>query len=53
MLARGHFGIDTAVARVQFHLRGNDGQDEGAAVFNDGRGGFVAGGFNGEEAGGF
>jgi len=49
MLARGHLGIDAAVARMQFHLRSDDGGHQGASVFEHSRGGFIAGGFDGED----
>lgn len=48
MLAGGEFGDDTAVFRVQRHLRCHDvGED--AAIPDDGGAGFVAGGFDGQD----
>jgi hypothetical protein len=52
VLARGHLREDAAVARVHVHLRGDGGGDERASVFEHGCGGLIAGGFDGEDAGG-
>ena len=42
-------GHDAAEARVQVGLRGDDVGEDGRLVGEDGGGGFVAGGFDGEE----
>ncbi len=52
VLARGHFRVDAAVAGVDVHLRGDGGSQQCASVFEHGRGGLIAGGFDGEDAGG-
>ena len=53
MLAAGQLGNHAAIARVCGDLRGDDGRKRARAALDDGRGGFVAGGFDAEnEAGG-
>jgi hypothetical protein len=42
-------GHDTAEARVQVSLRSDDAGEDGRLRREDGSGGFVAGGFDGEE----
>src|SRR3954469_23789211 len=49
--AAGDFWDDAAVDGVEMGLRGNDVAEDRAAVLDDGGGGFVAGGFDAEDAG--
>ena len=53
VFARGEFGDDSAVSAVGGDLRGDDAGEDGIAAggvasLNDGRGGFIAGGFDAE-----
>src|SRR5260370_9047991 len=50
MLARGQLGHDTAVLAMNVHLRGNYARQNFASISNDGGGGFVARGFDSEDA---
>ena len=52
MLAAGQLRNDAAVARVGGDLRGDDGGKSARAALDDGRGGFVAGGFDAEDEAG-
>lgn len=52
VLARGDFGKHAAITRVDVHLRGDGGSEKRASIFDDGAGGFITGGFDGEDAGG-
>ena len=49
MLAAGELGNDAAVAGVGGDLRGDDGGERARSALDDGRGGFVAGGFDAED----
>ena len=44
------FEDDTAVRGVGRHLRSDDGRENARAVYDDGGGGFIAGGFDAEDA---
>src|SRR5207249_2555874 len=46
---RGHFGNDAAKARMQVGLRGDHVGENFQLVRKDGNGGFITGGFDGEE----
>ncbi len=52
MLAAGQLGNDAAVAGVGGDLRGDDGRESARAALDNGRGGFVAGGFDAEDEAG-
>ena len=49
MLAAGQFGDDSAVAGVGGDLRGDDRRKRAGTALDDGGGGLVAGGFDGED----
>jgi len=49
VFARSEFGYYTAVSRMRRHLRGDDRRENARAVFDNGGGGFVAGGFDAED----
>jgi hypothetical protein len=50
VFAGGEFGDDTTVFAVNIDLRSDDGGEDFAAVDDDGGGGFVARGFDAEDA---
>ena len=52
MLAAGQLWNDAAVASMRGDLRGDDGGKRARSAFDDGRGGFVAGGLNAEDEAG-
>jgi len=49
MLAAGQLGDDSTIARVGGDLRGDGRGKRAGAALNDGRGGFIAGGFDAED----
>ena len=50
VFARGEFRNHSAVFRMSFHLRRDDGGEDAGAVFHHGRGGLVARGFDAQDS---
>lgn len=50
VFAGGDFGDDSSGEVVEVYLGGDGEGEDGGAVFNDGGGGFIARGFEGEDA---